>query len=80
MRPATPTFNGHQTVLVPVRKPNVPARQLYRCVFREAVRQLRDLDWESLATARAHELARGRLSNFSRVSRSIPKIVYWNAS
>lgn len=31
---------------------------------REAVRQLRDLDWESLATARAHELARGRLSKF----------------
>lgn len=31
---------------------------------RDAVRQLRELDWESLATARAHELARGRLSKF----------------
>lgn len=31
---------------------------------REAIRQLRELDWESLATARAHDLARGELSKF----------------
>jgi ATP-dependent Lhr-like helicase len=31
---------------------------------RDAVRQLRELDWEALATVRAHELTRGRLSKF----------------
>jgi ATP-dependent Lhr-like helicase len=31
---------------------------------RDAVRRLRELDWESIATARAHELARGRISKF----------------
>lgn len=31
---------------------------------RDAIGQLRELDWESLASARAHELARGRLSKF----------------
>jgi ATP-dependent Lhr-like helicase len=31
---------------------------------RDAVRQLRELDWEAVATARAHEVARGRISKF----------------
>ena len=31
---------------------------------REAIGRLRELDWETLATARAHDLARGRLSKF----------------
>ncbi|HEY5377147.1 MAG TPA: DEAD/DEAH box helicase [Polyangiaceae bacterium] len=31
---------------------------------RDAVRQLRNLDWETLAPERAHDLARGRLSKF----------------
>jgi ATP-dependent helicase Lhr and Lhr-like helicase len=31
---------------------------------RDAVRQLRELDWEALATVRAHDLARGQLSKF----------------
>ena len=31
---------------------------------RDAVRRLRELDWESLAAARAHDLARGRISKF----------------
>ncbi|MBA2321037.1 MAG: DEAD/DEAH box helicase, partial [Deltaproteobacteria bacterium] len=31
---------------------------------RDAVRRLRELDWETLAIERAHELARGRISKF----------------
>lgn len=31
---------------------------------RDAIRHLRELDWEALATSRAHELARGRISKF----------------
>ncbi len=31
---------------------------------RDAIRQLRELDWEALAVTRAHELARGRISKF----------------